>query len=296
MKKAITVLLAVLVCGLPVLMHAAVPKEITKIDYLYEVVRHLYRWYLDEDDAEKLVGKQDIAFWVREITPRLDAGDKSVFGEIVMPELDVRVSVKKANYAIPEMDMVVENDRFKIINVSRGGLPKESDGYTVVRTSYPAMRDYAHRTRALARFAQGELLTRMRVSARKQIREYLLGRERAGLESGVGTYEELLKQQQVVHMAPLSEVANETWVFWETGRMLIRFASDLDLEHPAVWDHDELAVSVYDIDEQTVVSLDEVAGSNAYLTRDQVGRALFNCIVLGRRLVLDPVDIQAEKQ
>jgi hypothetical protein len=74
--------------------------------------------------------------------------------------------------------------------------------------------------------------------------------------------------------------------------MLIRFASDIDLEHPAVWDHDELAVNIYDIDEQTVVSLDEVAGSNAYLTRDQVGRALFNCIVLGKRMVLNPPDLE----
>ena len=47
-----------------------------------------------------------------------------------------------------------------------------------------------------------------------------------------------------------------------------------------------------DIDEQTVVSLDEVAGSNAYLTRDQVGRALFNCIVLGKRMILNPSAVE----
>jgi hypothetical protein len=58
-----------------------------------------------------------------------------------------------------------------------------------------------------------------------------------------------------------------------------------------MWEHDELAVSFYDLDEQVVVSLDEVAGSNAYLTRDQVGRALFNCIVLGKRVALDPDDV-----
>jgi hypothetical protein len=37
-----------------------------------------------------------------------------------------------------------------------------------------------------------------------------------------------------------------------------------------------------------VVSLDEVAGSNAFMTRDQAGRILFNCMVLGRRLELAP--------
>ena len=45
---------------------------------------------------------------------------------------------------------------------------------------------------------------------------------------------------------------------------------------------------MFDIDEQVVVSLDEVAGSNAYMTRDQVGRILFNCIVLGQQLIVKP--------
>ena len=90
--------------------------------------------------------------------------------------------------------------------------------------------------------------------------------------------------EHVVHVAPLSPVANELWVFWENRKMLIRFASDLDLENPAMWEHQTLGIRTYDILNQTVVALGEAAGSNAYLTRDQVGRALYNCIVLGRRL------------
>jgi len=295
MKTSVQVVLSVCLCLLPAAADTPPPEEITSIEYLYEVVHHLYRWHLDERDAEKVVGKQDIPFWVRGVRPELDANDQSAFGEVVIPDLDVAVSVKKADYTIPELGVTVRNDRFKIINVARGHLPATPDGCEVVRTSYPAMRDYAHRTRSQARFPEGELLMRMRVSAHGQIRDYLRGREKAGLESRIGTYDELLKQEQVVHMAPLSEVANETWMFWETGRMLIRYASDIDLEHPAVWAHDELAVNIYDIDEQTVVSLDEVAGSNAYMTRDQVGRALFNCVVLGRRVELDPSDVPPEK-
>lgn len=34
--------------------------------------------------------------------------------------------------------------------------------------------------------------------------------------------------------------------------------------------------------------LDEVAGSNAFMTRDQAGRVLFNSVVLGRKLELTP--------
>jgi hypothetical protein len=95
-------------------------------------------------------------------------------------------------------------------------------------------------------------------------------------------------EPQVVYLAPLSPIANETWVFWETGRMLIRFASDIDLTNPAVWQHDTLAVKLFPLDQRVVVSLDEVAGSNAFMTRDEAGRALFNCFVLGRRVALEP--------
>ena len=35
------------------------------------------------------------------------------------------------------------------------------------------------------------------------------------------------------------------------------------------------------------MSLNEAAGSNAFMTRDQIGRALYNCIVLGRRFEVD---------
>ncbi len=70
---------------------------------------------------------------------------------------------------------------------------------------------------------------------------------------------------------------------------MLRFASDIDLSNPAMWEHDEMSVKLFDIDTQVVVSMNEVAGSNAYMTRDQIGRAMFNCIVLGQRVVLNPL-------
>ena len=59
--------------------------------------------------------------------------------------------------------------------------------------------------------------TPLRMTARKEILEYLAGREKAGLKSKIGTIEELLKVDQVLHLSPLSSVANEVWIFWETG-------------------------------------------------------------------------------
>jgi hypothetical protein len=180
-----------------------------------------------------------------------------------------------------ELGAEVKSDGFKITNVSRVPQTEEKpEGFIEVRATYTEIRDYAHKHRNRVRFPEGDLLMRMRITTRAQFKKH-------------PRYEELSARddlENVVHFAPLSSVANETWVFWEAGRLLIRFASDMDLENPAMWEHDELAVSFHDLDEQVVVSLDEVEGSNAYLTRDQVGRVLFNCIVLGKRLELRPLD------
>jgi hypothetical protein len=37
-----------------------------------------------------------------------------------------------------------------------------------------------------------------------------------------------------------------------------------------------------------VISLEEAAGSNRFMTRSQIGRALYNCIVLGQRVAVTP--------
>jgi hypothetical protein len=256
----------------------AAPQELLARPYLYEVTRHLYRWYLDERDLDPLTNCREFVFWVRALQPALDPNDRSRFGEIILPQLSVRVKLKLADYTIPELDTVVKSDTFKIVAVSRTPCEDQPPpGCTEVRVDYAQMREELYRTRREARFPEGELLERLRAATRQEL---LKDTERWAQAAS--------SDRQIVHLAPLSPVANETWVFWESGRMLIRFASDIDLANAAVWEHEELAVRTYDVDRQVAVSLDEAAGSNAYLTRAQVGRALYNCIVLGRRLELQP--------
>ncbi len=289
MKRIILAGLATILCVMTVLPAQAQqpPKEITEMPFLHDVVWHLYRWYLDENDADKLAGKKDTVFWVKGLSPKLDAGDNSLFGEIMIPDLDVDVSVKKADYSIPELNLTAKNDRFKIINVARPCPKHKPQGYKAVKLNYKEMRDYASGKRAISRFPSEEILRRFQSSAADAIRKYLLGREKDGLSNPSGTWNEMLGKEQALHLAPVLDIANETWGFWETGKMLIRFSSDIDLENPAVWDRGNVAVRLYNIAEQTVISLDEVPGSNAYMTRDQVGRALLNCMVLGKKLQLD---------
>ena len=244
---------------------------------IYEVIGHLYRWYLDEVDvrASTKVGNETI--WIRQVQPDLDPEDKSLFAELVLPVIGVSVMLKKADYTIEKIDVAVTSDRFKIIRVSRIQTPEElSDLYTPITLSGTELREYLFNRRGTVAFPDDALIKRLRKAARTAVDEHL---KTTGKVIPEGT--------RTIHCAPLSPVANELWVFWETGRILMHFASDLDFTDPHAYQHAQLSGKIYDIDEQVVVSLQEAPASNAYLTRDQVGRALYNCIVLGRKYQLD---------
>jgi len=91
-----------------------------------------------------------------------------------------------------------------------------------------------------------------------------------------------------VHVAPLSPVGNDLWVYWEEAEVVFRFESDADLSDPVAWESHRVHFQTYDLRHQVVVSLAEVPGSNAFLTRDRAGRILYNCVVLGQWRELDP--------
>lgn len=265
---------------------AGVVQDLADKAWLEEIMRHTYRWYVEERDVDPVVKAGEVIFWVREVKRKLDEGDKSRFGEVVLPQFSLLIKVKQADYSVPELNVTVKNDRFKVFEIDRlEPGERKADDFTIVKLNYQELREDLFRTRNLATFPEGELLERLRAAVRAEIiADY---KERG---------EPLPQGTQVNYLAPLSPIANESWVFWETGRTLIRFASDIDLSNPAVWEHEKLAVKLYHLDRNVVVSLDEVSGSNAFMTRNQAGRAIFNCIVLGKRIELTPgVPAPAEK-
>jgi hypothetical protein len=254
-----------------------VPSELLQPPYLYEIVRYLYRWDLDESEIERVVGAKRFVFWVRRLEPKLDPGDQSVLGEILLPQLDRSVKVKKADYRIEETGTTVNSQTFRITKVTHARIPSRVPRFCeVVAVDMKEMRDYLFRTRNQHDFPDAELVERLREALRKEAaKEGLLATNAPATE-------------QVVHLAPLSPVANEIWVFWETGRKLLHFASDIDLANPEVWRHEVLAARIFDLDQQVVVSHEEAPGSNRFLTRYQVSRTLFNCLIFGQRITVPP--------
>ena len=135
-------------------------------------------------------------------------------------------------------------------------------------------RDYLFTTRFDNELPGAALVEHLREAMRKEIAE----------EGGPPV--DGPREEQIIHVSPISPVSNELWVYWENGQRLFYFSSDLDLADPAVWENETLMVRVIDLRRQVVVSAEEEPGSNDFLSRYQVGVTLFNCMVLGERLSL----------
>jgi hypothetical protein len=268
-------------CGLPAHAQGPAPKpdegvllEIGGQRFVYEVIRHLYRWYLDETNIDKHIGKPKVSVWLRSVQPPLDPGDKSTFAEMWLPALQIRVTLKKTDYRIDELNLSVKGDGYRITNVIGEAPPGTPEGFQVVEYDVPPLVDYLFNTRNQREYPDPALSDHLHRAVLLE-----LGNRKVPTVDGM----------HICHVGPLSPVSNELWVFWENGRMLIKFSSDLDLSNPAVWGQENLKVHTYDIDRQVVVSQSEVPGSNAFLNRDQVGRILYNCIVLGQRVPVSPM-------
>ena len=242
-------------------------------DGFFQVVHYLYRWQLDENDFKRRDPAFQRQLWIRRLQTVTDENDNSRFMEVVFPAVGVTVTLKKTDYRIPELKLDVKSNGYRIVRISRE--PRSvSEDHDYVRLEFDTDALYARlfQERSQAQQPSDDLLARMKDSVARQVAELPLPAAR--------------KSENTVYFAPVHSVSNEIWAYWEEGKLLFRFTSDIDLNNPAVWAQDTLAVSIYDTVSQTVVSHEEKPGDDGFITRDQVGRALYNCIVLGRKSMI----------
>jgi hypothetical protein len=111
------------------------------------------------------------------------------------------------------------------VNVARVPVPAEPPpGTVVVEIDPAAMREYLFRTRAQAEFPDaGDDRKRLRVA----LREHL----------GLDPEHRRKPAEQVVHVAPLSPVANELWVFWENEENAHPVLLGHRSGEPEMWEH-----------------------------------------------------------
>lgn len=238
----------------------------------YELLRYLYRWYLDDDlfiYNPAIKEATEIEFWVRPFKPEADENDQSLYVEVLLPIIQTVMVLKKADYEIPELGIHIRNERFKVRTVDHYVNPSAPESeYMKIRHDRAEAVAYLYRTRNDRIYPDQELQSRVDAALH----------ERMGVELPAG-----IEGDQLVYLAPLSPVSNEFWVFWENARKIIRFSSDADVDKPEFWVSSTIGIEIYDLDHDIVISLHEKPGSNAFITKDAVGRILFNCVVLGRR-------------
>jgi hypothetical protein len=250
--------------------------EVLTREYVAEILRYLYRWYADETMLASVSQYADTELWARPLHPELDAGDDSLFCEVLFPRVHMRIVLKQADYLVEELGQRVRNDSFKVHSVGEYSSPPAASGaYAVFRFDRGELSDYLFRTRNDCVFPDEQLRERLRAAVRKAI-----GERPADVGEGPA----------VVYVAPLSPVSNDLWVYWENGHRIIRFSSDTDLTQRIYWDLAGVDVHVYDLHENVVVSLGEAPGSSKYVTRDWAARVLFNCIALGQKVVMQPAN------
>ena len=261
------------------------PPAVLELPYLAEVGMHLYRWFLDENDVDvDRLGDDDIlVFRVRRIPVAADDGDDSEWADIRIPQFNLGVHVKRPDYAIEELGVEVRSPHFRIVHVYRLepedlAAPPDAN-WREVKADLASRLATIRQTALETRYPNPALTERLHRACRRHMELDPDSRE-AG--------------DQIIHISPMSPVANEVWVFLENENLFMQFTSDTDIESPELWPSQELRVRTIDAARNTLVSMEEMPGSNVYATRDQVGRLLYNCIVLGKRiLVVNPDDPHA---
>lgn len=282
-RRAVWAVAAAVLAAAGAARGAEMPSAVLEPGYLRTVATHLYRWYLDEEDfdLERGAEGEEIVFWVRGLEVERDEGDASEWAEIRMPQLGLGVRVKRPDYTIEEVGLEVKSPHFRIVDTRRlGGWTGPGGGeegwVRAAQERRGLLEDVRDNMDEETVFPDKALTERLHKACREAMQLNPESRE-AG--------------DQVIYVAPMSPVANEVWVFLDNENLLMRFSSDDDIEEPALWTWQRLDVDEYEVVRQTVVALDEEPGSNVFLTRDQVGRALFNCVALGKRLiVINPED------
>lgn len=270
------VLFLLLFTGLPAAARAQaqVPWE---REYLFELLRYLYRWHLDDAIlAGDVMSRENWTVRYRELEMNLDAGDASRFVELVFPEVNLVVTLKRADYQLEKSGHVIRNRHFKVQSVHYyPQLEWDSTAYEVVSYGRDEIFEYLLRTRNVREFPSEAVRQRLR-------REALAALDRRQAWPDPGP-----EGEQSGYVAPVSIVSSDLWFFWVEGNRLFRFTTDTDVLEEGYWERAAVNVEIIDLHRDVIISPLERPNANRIYTKDFIGRVLYNCVVLGE-LVVDP--------
>ena len=260
-------------------------KEFVKpenVEYLRGILEYVYFWHLDPAHFFEEDQDTNIEILVKESSYSKDLDNKSIRYELIIPDLNLGIDLVKANYTIQELDLQITNSSFKVVAVNPDFRePVTNKEFKVKILSEANVMKRLFQSRYRPAVLSGDVKTNIYNSLVKLSK----------LELG-----HPLKKEHIFYVGPLSDYSNDIWIFWETERKLVKFSSASDYTSKAYWQLLPVFVKIYDLDSDVVVSLSEVSGSNAYITKSFAGRIMFNCIVNGKKVIIDEQTKVTSKQ
>ena len=248
--------------------------EPIKADNLRGVLHYIYQWFLDPDNFFEQDQDKDLEVMVKKIDYRKDKDNYSERYNLIIPDLNLGVDLVKANYRIEELDLQVTNSSFKIVAVYPNiREPGTNEGFSVKILKENRIFTELLKKRNEKNPPSDEIM--------KKLRKSLAALVKIESKSASDT-------AQTFYIGPLSKFSNDIWIFWETGKKLVLFSSATDFTNDGYWQLLPLFTKIFDLNTDVVTSLEEVSGSNAYITKTWVGRIMYNCIVDGSKIVIQP--------
>lgn len=239
--------------------------------FQYEVLRYVYLWYIDDRFFIETAKATSFELWIRPLSPRTrDPGDESRYAEIWIPAVQLQLQLKLANYPVPELSRQVKSPGYRITRAAPlGDAPGPRENYSVITLDRDQIRAYLTDNRFRPQLPDLAL------------RQRLLGamREVARLRPSFNA-----EVPQVFFLSTVSPVSGDLWVIWVNEKTAIRFGGEFGADEPDLLALLPLHTQLYDLKTQVVASLLETEGSTGFVTKDWVGRVLYQCFVLGERV------------
>lgn len=238
------------------------------------ILQYVYYWHLDHAEIARLQSNASLDVHFSSMDIQRVPGDNTEFFLLVIPALDIEITLKQADYDINEIGAEIKHAKPKIAAIHRNAaLPDSGSPHRVRSYATKDLLAHFHERRHQRAPADTAILEHLRKAL-----EALVEQEAHGAS----------EDAQSFHVGPISIYSNDLWIVWVEQKKLLLFSSDLDIRTAAYWDHLPLHTRIFDLDGGVVTSLSEAPGRNAYVTKSWAGRILYNTLIDGYPIRLTP--------
>lgn len=273
MKTLCLALFLALIAPLRAASPAPLDPALTDREWLMETLLYSYYWYLDDAFFAARAENKDAEIWVRSVEPpSRDADDRSRFGQVWLPAAKILLSVKQADYDIPELNITARTQTYRVIRGSyEAAAPADAAAWKPVTFSWPMVVETLKSARHQVHVPGPATKTVVAAMLRKEM-----------LHAGV------TGEPQRFFIAARTTVATDVWVFWQNRKIIFQISGDMDITDRSAVAQLPMLIRQFNLTSNVVASLLEAQASNAVISRDRASRVLFMCLARGEELVLEP--------